>query len=107
MLNPNYYATGVSGISDEDVLRGRPYGGCAIFLLRNTNVQIVFTNSSRICVSDTVKLLFINVYLPHEDGGANSDELKLQRSIIDDIVEQNEDCDVIHGGEPNVDISRN
>ena len=113
MLYPNYYETGVSVCGDEDVLRGQPYGGCAIVGLRNIHatVQIVSTTSRRICVLKfcfhAVILLFINVYLPHEDGEANSDEFSLQFSIIDNIVEQNQDCEVILGGEFYLDFSIN
>ena len=113
ILYPKDYATGVSDIGDEDVLRGRPYGGCAIVWLRNNHasVQIVSTNSRRIWVLsvcyDTINLLFINVYLPHEDGDANSDEFSRQRSITDNIVAQNQDFEVILGRDFNVDFSRN
>ena len=45
------------------------------------------------------KLLFIIVYLPHTDSEANSAEFSLQ--------EQNQDYEVILGGDFNVDFSRN
>ena len=31
VLSPEHNATGVCGFSNDDVLAGRPYGGCAIF----------------------------------------------------------------------------
>ena len=44
------------------------------------------TNSKRTCVLrvcyDTVKLLFFNVYLPHEDGEGTYDEYTLQLETI-------------------------
>ena len=34
-LSPNHYGVGVSGFGNDDVLRGRTYGGCAILWRRD------------------------------------------------------------------------
>ena len=54
------------------MLRGKPYGGCAIFLRSSLSFKIstVVTNSRRVCAvlleSECVKLLCICVYMPYE-----------------------------------------
>ena len=61
-----------------------------------------------LCVDfGTVKLLFINVYLPYEHSKANLDEFNFQLSVINSVIEQHNDCKIILGGDFNVDFSRN
>jgi len=46
-----HHATAVSGFADSEVLKGRPYGGCAIFWARNlaARADIIKTDSNRVC----------------------------------------------------------
>ena len=53
-----------------------------------------------------MKLLFINVYLPHEDNGANLDEFNFQLSIVNNVIELHQECEIILGGDFNVNLSR-
>ena len=56
------------------------------------------------CISDSYKLLFINIYKPFEDGDVNIEEFYLQLSFIENILEANADCLVVCGGDFNVDF---
>ena len=69
--------TAISGFGNSEVLKGRPYGGCAIFWPRKlaAQVDIIKTDSSRICAlhvyGDTCKLLLVTVYMPFESAECN------------------------------------
>lgn len=112
LFSSDHYVHGVSGFDQCEVLRGRPYGGCAIFWRQNLNVKTSFvdTGSRRVCAvrcNFTFGcLILINVYMPYEDDEASSEEFRLQLSIIGNIIEQNVDCQVILGGDFNVDFDR-
>ena len=81
--------------------------GSEIFMLScRLCLRTVYICVLRVCY-DPLKLIFINVYLSHEHGQSNSGEFSLQPSIIDNIVEQTQDCEVLLGGDLNVDLSRN
>jgi hypothetical protein len=60
----------VAGFDNSDVLTGCPNGGCAILWQSNLLVNVSHTdvNSRRICAAhvcfESVKLLFMNVYMP-------------------------------------------
>jgi len=73
-------------------------------------VETVDTGSRRIsCArmrSDTWCLLIVNVYMPYEDEAASSDEFMAQLSNIEYLINKHINCDVITGGDLNVDISR-
>jgi len=109
---PSHLVHGVSGFSNDEVLSGRPYGGCAIFWrssLALTPVK-VDTCSRRICAilleAKDVRLLCVCVYLPYEKANENTDEFLFQMSVIDSIISQFPDCHVIVGGDFNTDFSR-
>ena len=111
-INSGVLYPGVSGFDNSDILKGRPYGGCAILWHSNLMASVcsVVTNSSRICaarvVTDSWKLLLINVYMPYEDGDERSDEFVYVLSVIENIIGNNSDCHVILGGDFNVDCNR-
>jgi exonuclease III len=112
LINSNFSAFGISGFDQAEILRGRPYGGCAIFWKQNLNVTVSFIDSSsrRVCAIrcnfDFGSLLLINVYMPYEKDYASYDDFRLHLSVIDDIIERNADCHVILGGDFNVDFGR-
>ena len=91
-------ASGISGFGADDVLRGRPYGGCAIFWSRDimANINVININSDRVCAVRLsikyVDILLINVFMPCEGSEASTDEITIQLSIIDNIIEQNQNC---------------
>jgi exonuclease III len=106
------YLHGVCGFASNEVLSGRPYGGCAIICNRRLHAEFtpVESNSKRecalICALGKVKILLINVYLPYENDEDSHEEFSLQLAIIDDIIERNSDCQVVCGEDFNVDFSR-
>ena len=99
-----HLACGVSGFGNDEVLSGRPYGGCALFWrssLSVTPVKVV-TLSQRICAllleGTGFKLLCVCVYLPYEKGSDNVDEFLYQLSVVESVMSQFPDCHVIIGG---------
>jgi len=66
-LSVDHIAVGISGFDDSDVLRGRPYGGCAIIWKNSLNLRVlpIDVNSRPVCAvlfeSDDVTLLCICV----------------------------------------------
>jgi hypothetical protein len=73
-------------------------------------VEVVDTNCRRICairiVSDSFRLLLINVYMPFEGNDSMTDDFVDQLQIISNIISNNLDCHIIGGGGFNVDLSR-
>jgi len=63
VVSPEHCAVGISGFDNSEVLRGRPYGGCAIFWRSSLSFTIstVVINSRRVCAvlldSESMKLL--------------------------------------------------
>jgi hypothetical protein len=104
--------TAVSGFDCDDVLVGRPFGGCAILWQANLLASVcpITIDSRRVCAVrvcfDAWNLLLINVYMPYEDGTENLDEFVNTLSLIETIVDNNRDCHVMLGGDFNVDFCR-
>jgi len=104
VLSHEHNATGVCGFINDDLLAGRPYGGCAIFW-RNTlslSVRLIAMNSRRICSvlftsTAGLKLLCMSVYMPYENDFASFDDFQSQLSVIDNLISQYADCQVIIG----------
>lgn len=107
-----FLCTGVSGFDSSVILSGRPYGGCAIFWRSDLKlkISILKTASRRICavrmINDIFKILLINVYMPYENNGDNADEFSDHLFAIEQLCTSNIDCNVIVGGDFNVDFSR-
>ena len=78
-MDPDFFFHGVSGMDSATLLRGRPYGGCAIFYRKSLspNISVVKAPSKRSCAislrdaSDKTTLL-ICVYLPTHYGTHSS-----------------------------------
>jgi len=111
-INSDFLSCGVCGFDSQTVLQGRPFGGCAILWRKelHADIRMIDTGSRRVCAisctSESYKLLFINVYMPFEDGDVNVDEFCFQLSVIENILEANADYLVICGGDFNVDFAR-
>ena len=56
-VSDSHYSTAVSGFGNTEILRGRPYGGCAIFWPRsfNANVELINRHSNRLCAVHVTK----------------------------------------------------
>ena len=106
-----HFATAVSGFSHE-VLRGRPYGGCAIFWPRHIDAKVEMINiqSNRLCAirvyNDFSSLLFVNVYMPCESSDTEYDEFCNVLSVVASIVDLYPNSKLILGGDFNVDFAR-
>jgi len=113
LSNSSHHCHGVCGFSTSEVLQGRPYGGCAIFWHQGLccDVSLLDTGSRRVCaIRCTFKFgifVFINVYMPGESGDVNRSEFCDTLNIIESIVDDNDGCYVVLGGDFNVDFGRN
>jgi exonuclease III len=108
----NVSCIGISGFDNSDVLAGRPYGGCAI-LWQSTlfaSVTPIDVDCRRICAArccfEHAKLLLVNVYMPYEDGEEKTDEFASVLAMVEDVIQSNNDCHVVLGGDFNVDFGR-
>ena len=68
-INSRFLCHAICGFNDDEILAGRPYGGCTI-LWRATmlaRVETINTMSRRICAiklcTDLFSILFVNVYI--------------------------------------------
>jgi len=108
----SHNAIGVCGFDKTVVLRGRPYGGCAIFYRRSDacSVKIINTESNRVCAirlwCDDYDLLFVNVYMPCESDDNSFRTFCSVLSTINSVCESFPDAMLILGGDFNVDFSR-
>ena len=105
---------GISGIDENEVLSGRPYGGCAIIYnnLLKCTAQPIDIGSKRcmacIITIDEVNFLFINVYMPC-DLNVHSTTILYQDVLhdIDSCISNHDDIEyVIIGGDLNTDVTR-
>ena len=112
-LSSDHVAVSISGFDYSDVLRGSPYGGCAIIWKSSLNYRVmpIAANSRRVYAvlfeSDDVRLLCICVYMPYESDASSITEFQYQLSVIDTLLQQHPGCHVLVGGNFNVDFSRN
>jgi len=112
-LSSEHVAVGISGFGDADILNGRPYGGCAIVWRTSLCLQAmpIDSGSRRVCAvlfsGQNLKLLCISVYMPFEHNDNSWEEFQYQLAVIDALSEQHPDCQVVLGGDFNVDLMRN
>jgi hypothetical protein len=103
-INSDFVSCGVSGFGNDDVLRGRPFGGCAILWRKNINAvfSVLNTDSRRVCFvqidNQVHKLLSFNVYVPYEIDHVAEEEFYFQLTAMANIIEQYSDAYVIVGG---------
>jgi len=94
-----HYATALSGFGDSEVLKDRPYCGCAIFWPRNlaARADIIKTDSNRVCVlnvhDNSSNLLFVTV--PLESSEISYDEFCCVLAQVMHIAEQFPDSHLI------------
>ena len=111
-ISSSHSAVGVCGFDKTEVLRGRPYGGCAVFWRSDSGflVNVIDTNHSRVCAlrlyNSDVNLLLINVYMPCDTNVNSYDDFCCILSVISNICESFPDALLILGGDFNVDFSR-
>lgn len=109
----NISYTGTSGFNGAEVLAGRPYGGCAILWQANLRASIspLDVNNCRVCAVrvsfESVNILLVNIYMPYEDGDDKMEEFVCVLSAVEELINSNNDCHVVIGGDFNVDFCRN
>ena len=106
-------AHGVSGMTNNELLSGRPYGGLAILWHNSLRAKIepVSTSSHRLCAIKICQgdnnILICNVYMPcdvnHVESNNNFDSVLSEISVI---CEQQCCNQIIIGGDLNTDLSR-
>ena len=112
-LSYSHLATAVSGFGSSEILRGRPYGGCAIFWPRRlcANVEVIDTHSNRLCAlhltNEQINVVLISVYMPCESTSVAIDEFCTVLAQILHITDSFQDASVVIGGDFNTDFSRN
>ena len=89
----NVYVFGHSGMENDELLRGRPFGGCACIVPLNSRVVISplprpMSRRIQSCIMsfDNVKFLILNVYMPCEDNRGNesfNDVLMCMQGMIE------------------------
>ena len=88
----------MSGFGNDEVLSGRPYGGCALFWRKSMSFTPVYvtTDSRRVCAIRLNRidcnLLCLCVYMPYEKATDNLDEFSYQLSVIESILGLHSDC---------------
>ena len=116
-INNDYLSYGISGVTNEDLLYGRPYGGLGILWHKShvssiKPVQKEYFKTNRICAveisSQSEKYLILNVYMPNDN--------MLKHHIADDFLTVCDEIEValnefsqhkiIIGGDLNIDFSR-
>jgi hypothetical protein len=96
-IDSSFLSIGCSGFGNNEVLSGRPYGGCAIMWRSDLLATVpVLNTNSRICTirlaNSMYRLLLINVYMPNEDGDAINDLFAEQLVVIEDLISNTADC---------------
>lgn len=111
-ISSSHMSTGTCGFDNNEILMGRPYGGCAILWPVNLKgfTHFVDTNNRRLCslrvCNDDYKLLFINVYMPCQ---SDNDAYNAYNGVLADIIsviDQFPDHCPILGGDFNVDLNK-
>ena len=113
-INPDFLSYGISGMDLGILLRGRPYGGCAILYRKSLSpiVSVVSSHSSRFCaisLSDMscIVTLLVCVYLPTDYGTAASyDDYLCVLGELDGFIESQTFDHIVIGGDFNVDFNR-
>ena len=77
-FDSDFVSCGVSGMENDHVLRGRPFGGCGIIFRKNLmSIRVIKTQSKCFCAvyinNNCESILLINVYLPTDYHTDTSD----------------------------------
>ena len=114
-LHKSYLADGISSVSDEELLLGRPYGGLGILWRKSMAASVRFrtiTNTSRACAIEVEThngtMTLINTYMPVDTQRKNavSDEFLDTMDKIETFIESCSSSKVVVAGDLNVDFVR-
>ena len=112
----NCFVYGISGMNDNCLVLGRPYGGCAIIWKRSLTITCtvtpIDTNSKRVCAvhvkEDVFEFIIFSVYMPCDnnyDGNSMCDFYDTL-GCISSICESSGINSYIIGSDLNTDLSR-
>ena len=109
----DYNSYGVSGICDDVLLKGRPYGGVSFLYKKSISpyVEVCELNSKRACcirLSASIGHIYIfNVYMPCDSStNSNLEEYNEVLSVISNFCATNNVENCVIGGDLNTDMSR-
>ena len=104
----------VSAMDEAEIgRRGRPYGGCSIVWHNNLNLSIepLKMLSTRICAAhikgENINCIIASIYMPSDDN--NNDNCETFGDVLYELstlIALYDDCDIIIGGDFNVDFDR-
>ena len=105
---------GCSGMSDTELLCGRPYGGVAILWLPHVDVTVVPYPAicNRCCavkvVTGDVSFAIINVYMPVDNFSSNIIDVELRDTVdnIETFIHSINVDFIVIAGDLNVDLGR-
>ena len=99
------------GVVQDELLLGRPYGGCAILVNKRIQctVKLIVTDCSRLCITscklNDYSVMLACVYMPCDTRKSN-DEFDYVLSVISSLQLQFNTDYVIRGGDLDADLSR-
>lgn len=105
---------GISAMSDTELIKGRPFGGCALLWKKGFPCQVkpIPLDSSRVCAAvvtlEDIELLLFNVYMPC-DTTNDTANVDVYSGILEEIAQCciQHNCDnIIIAGDLNTDLSR-
>ena len=109
----DYNTCGFSGINDEVLLKGKPYGGVSFLYKKSLSpyVHVCELSSNRACcirLSTSVGYIYIfNVYMPCDSTtNANLDDYNDVLSVISHFCATHNVVNCVIGGDLNTDVSR-
>ena len=108
-ISANYVGYGISAMEAAlsiNILKGRPFGGTAV-LVKNKYAKLCSSilTFDRVVSLVICNVLFINTYMPCEDGSiASLDCLQEILANVTDIVEQSSHEYIVFGGDLNVNL---
>ena len=109
----DYNTYGVSGINEDVILKGRPYGGVSFLYKKSISpyVQVCELSSNRACcirLSTNVGYVYLfNVYMPCDSTtNTNLDDYNEVLSVISNFCATHNVVNCVIGGDVNTDISR-
>ena len=115
-VHSDFMFCGTSGINENELLAGRPYGGVAILWRKNLCKEVtpIKVSCNRLCaVKITLgdqggKILLICCYFPCDNFSKNtcSGEFLEVSDAVECLIAENPDCFVVCGGDLNVDVAR-
>ena len=114
-INDKYMANGVSAISDDEILIGRPYGGVGVMWKRSLAQNVKFRKvpgTKRACALEVDisgrKLLLVYLYMPVDNQRKHRVDVTFMDTLdsVEVFLEDFLSHDIIIGGDMNLDLTR-